>query len=115
MTTASPSRRERRHGGEYPDISISYELKYEKVPEFYVKFRADHAELYRRLLRNITRDEINNVAGKYSVEEIIGDNGPIFLQVRNNLQKQLDPYGVVIDQLGVMGASTNVIEAVAHQ
>jgi len=98
------------------DVSISYELKYEKVPEFYVKFRADHIENFTDgFLRNVTRDEINNVAGKYSVEEIMGDNGPIFLQVRNNLQKQLDAYGVVIDQLGVIGAPrppTNVIEAI---
>ena len=71
------------------DVSISYELKYEKVPEFYVKFRADHIENFTDgFLRNVTRDEINNVAGKYSVEEIMGDNGPIFLQVRNNLQKR---------------------------
>jgi regulator of protease activity HflC (stomatin/prohibitin superfamily) len=98
------------------DISISYELKFEKVPEFYVKFRADHIENFTDgFLRNITRDEINNVAGKYSVEQIMGDNGPIFQQVRDNLQKQLDPYGVVIDQLGVMGAPrppANVIDAI---
>jgi len=98
------------------DIYITYEIKYDKIPEFYVKFRSDRIQDFTEgYLRNVTRDEMNNVAGKYSVEQIMGENGPIFKQVKENLQANLAQYGIIIDNVGIMGAPRppqNVVEAI---
>jgi regulator of protease activity HflC (stomatin/prohibitin superfamily) len=87
------------------DVSLSYQLNYDKVPAFYVKFRADEIEKFTDgFMRNVARDAFNEVAGKYSVEQVMGDNGPILLAVRAKMKEQLEQYGIVIDQLGFIGA-----------
>lgn len=87
------------------DVSLSYQLNYDKVPQFYVKFRADDIEKFTDgFMRNVARDAFNEVAGKYSVEQIMGDNGPILMAVRVKMKEQLEQYGIVIDQLGFIGA-----------
>jgi regulator of protease activity HflC (stomatin/prohibitin superfamily) len=87
------------------DISLSYELSQDKVPYFYVKFRADKIDSFTDgYLRNIVRDTFNEEAGKYTVEQIMGDNGEMLKKVRASVQSQLDAYGVKIDQLGFIGA-----------
>lgn len=87
------------------DVSLSYQLNYDKVPAFYVKFRADDIEKFTDgFMRNVARDAFNEVTGKYSVEQVMGDNGPILLAVRAKMKEQLEQYGIVIDQLGFIGA-----------
>lgn len=87
------------------DVSLSYQLNYDAVPKFYVKFRADEIDKFTDgFMRNVARDAFNEVAGKYSVEQVMGDNGPILLAVRAKMKEQLEQYGVVIDQLGFIGA-----------
>jgi regulator of protease activity HflC (stomatin/prohibitin superfamily) len=87
------------------DISLSYELNQDKVPNFYVKFRADKIETFTDgYLRNVVRDTFNEQAGQYSVEDIMGDNGDLLKKVRASVQSQLEAYGVKIDQLGFIGA-----------
>src|SRR5512140_2528027 len=87
------------------DISLSYSLRPDRVPHFYVKFRNDNLEDFTHgFLRNVARDQCNETAGKYSVEQIMGDNGPFLAEVRDKLQKQVDPIGVVIEQFGFIGA-----------
>jgi regulator of protease activity HflC (stomatin/prohibitin superfamily) len=87
------------------DVSLSYQLSYDSVPKFYVKFRADDIEKFTDgFMRNVARDAFNEVAGKYSVEQIMGDNGPILMAVRAKMKEQLEQYGIVIDQLGFIGA-----------
>jgi regulator of protease activity HflC (stomatin/prohibitin superfamily) len=87
------------------DVSLSYQLNYDKVPAFYVKFRADDIEKFTDgFMRNVARDAFNEVAGKYSVEQVMGDNGPILTAVRGKMMEQLSQYGIVIDQLGFIGA-----------
>lgn len=87
------------------DISLSYELQQDKVPSFYVKFRADKIETFTDgYLRNIVRDTFNEEAGKYTVEQLMGDNGGLLKTVRASVQNQLEQYGVKVDQLGFIGA-----------
>ena len=87
------------------DISLSYSLKSELVPAFYVKFRNDNLDDFTHgFLRNVARDNFNETAGKYSVEQIMGDNGPFLAEVRAKLQKQVEGVGVVIEQFGFIGA-----------
>ena len=87
------------------DISLSYSLRSDKVPHFYVKFRNDNLDDFTHgFLRNVARDMFNETAGKYSVEQIMGDNGPFLAEVRDRLQKQVEAIGVVIEQFGFIGA-----------
>jgi regulator of protease activity HflC (stomatin/prohibitin superfamily) len=87
------------------DVSLSYQLNYDNAPQFYVKFRADDITSFTDgFMRNVARDSFNEVAGKYSVEQIMGDNGPILMAVRQKMKEQLGQYGIAIDQLGFIGA-----------
>jgi len=87
------------------DISLSYSLQAEKVPAFYVKFRSDDIDAFTHgFLRNVARDQFNETAGKYSIEQIMGDNGPFLAEVRRKLQTSMEPVGVVIEQFGLIGA-----------
>lgn len=87
------------------DVSVSYQLDYAKVPEFYVKFRADEIEKFTDgFMRNITRDAFNEAAGGYTVEQVMGDNAPLLRDVRKLVQQQLTQYGVTVEQLGFIGA-----------
>jgi regulator of protease activity HflC (stomatin/prohibitin superfamily) len=98
------------------DVSASYHLLPERVPAFYVQFRLDDIDKFTHgFLRNITRDQFNEVGGSYNIEQVMGDNGPFLLQVRAAVQKQLQPFGVQIDQLGFIGAPRppqNVIDSI---
>lgn len=87
------------------DISLAYSLQPEKVPAFYLKFRSDDLKLFTHgFLRNMARQTFDDVAGKYSVDSVMGDNAKFLAQVKVDLQSQLDPYGVHLDQFGFIGS-----------
>lgn len=98
------------------DVSLSYHLDADKVPAFYVKFRSDNLNRFTHgFLRNLARDEFNNHAGRYRIEQIMGDNAPFLLDVRTALQEAVRPIGVELDQFGIIGAPRPpdaVIEAI---
>jgi regulator of protease activity HflC (stomatin/prohibitin superfamily) len=102
------------------DISLAYHLDVSKLPAFYVKFRtADMATFTHGYLRSLTRDKFNEIAGRYTIAQIMGDNGPFLKEVREALQKDLDPFGVVLEsQFGIIGAPRpplSVVEAINQQ
>ncbi len=87
------------------DISLAYHLVDSKVPAFYVKFRSDDLKGFTHgFLRNLAREKFDNVAGKYKIEDIMGDNAQFLLETRKSLQGDLEPIGVVLDQFGFIGA-----------
>jgi len=88
------------------DVSLSYKIKAESVPHFFVEFRTDDlARFTHGYMHNVLRDMCNEAAGKYGVEDIYGPKKDLFLaDVRERFQKQLEPFGVIIVQLGFIGA-----------
>lgn len=88
------------------DISLSYALKPDKIPAFYVKFRNDDLEQFTHgFLRNVARDIFNEVASKYSVEDMYGGAKEEFLkEVRARLNESMKDVGVIIEQFGFIGA-----------
>lgn len=87
------------------DVSLSYNLTADKVPEFYVTFRNDDLDIFTHgYLHNVTRDQFNEVAGKYAIEQIMGDNEQFLKDVRERVQTQVSPIGVQIKQFGLIGA-----------
>lgn len=100
----------------FADISLSYHLAPEKVPAFYVKFRNDDIDQFTHgFLRNIARDTFDTHGGKYTIDQIMGNNAPFLADVRKDLQTALTPLGVELDQLGFIGSPRPpgaVIEAI---
>lgn len=87
------------------DISFSYSLKADKVPSFFVKFRHDDLVLFTHgFLKNVIRDKFTELAGKFSVEQNIGDKkDSILTAVRTAVQAEVENVGVVIEQFGFVG------------
>lgn len=88
------------------DISLSYSLSIEKLPAFYVKFRSDDLNQFTYgFLRSLMRDKFNEIAGRYTIGQIMGDNGPFLKEVKAALQADLEPIGVHLEsQFGFIGA-----------
>jgi regulator of protease activity HflC (stomatin/prohibitin superfamily) len=87
------------------DISIAYRIRDDKVPSFYVTFRNDDINKFTHgFMRNMAREKFDNAAGKYKIEQIMGDNATFLNEVRSELQKAMEPLGVQIDQFGFIGA-----------
>lgn len=87
------------------DVSLSYSLQPDKVPNFYVKFRSDDLDRFTHgFLRNVARDQFNEAAGKYAIEQIMGDNEQFIKEVRARVEKEIASIGVHIDQFGFIGA-----------
>lgn len=96
------------------DISLAYHLLSDKVPAFYVKFRSDDLNAFTHgFLRNLAREKFDNVAGRYKIEQIMGDNAPFLKETREMLQKDLDSVGVQLDQFGFIGAPRPPKEVIA--
>lgn len=87
------------------DVNLSYQLNISKVPAFYVKFRSDDLSTFTNgYMHNVARDAFNTEGGKYSIDQIMGDNASFIADVRKTLQEQLSPLGVELGQFGVIGA-----------
>lgn len=87
------------------DISLAYQLDAQKAPAFYTKFKADNLDTFTHgFLRNLAREKFDTAAGKYSIEQVMGDNANFLKEVRAGLQEELNPYGVTLTQFGFIGA-----------
>ena len=90
----------------FADVSLSYAIEPSKVPDFYVKYRANNLELFTHgILRDIVRNSLNEVASTYTVEDIYGEKKAQFLsQVEQQIQAKLTAVGVGVQQFGFIGA-----------
>jgi regulator of protease activity HflC (stomatin/prohibitin superfamily) len=90
----------------FSDVSLSYAIEPWKVPEFYVKYRANQLDSFTHgILRDIVRNSLNEVASTYNVEDIYGERKAEFLQkVQDMIQVKVTGVGVGIQQFGFIGA-----------
>lgn len=88
------------------DISFAYHLERDKVPAFYEKFRSDDLNTFTHgYLKSLIRDKFNEVGGRYTIAQIMGDNGPFLKEVRAAIQSDVTEIGVVMEsQFGFVGA-----------
>lgn len=87
------------------DFNLSYTLLAEKVPAFYIKFRNDDLAAFNNgFLHSVARTCINDTAGSYTIDQIMGDNGPWLKESQLCLDQKLDLYGVKIEQFGIIGS-----------
>lgn len=83
------------------DVSMGYQLAFDKVPAFYVKFRTEDMVAFTHgWLKNLVREKFDSVAGRYKVEDIMGDNARFLTEVRGLIAADLAPYGLEINQFG---------------
>jgi regulator of protease activity HflC (stomatin/prohibitin superfamily) len=87
------------------DVSLSYAIDPQKVPEFYVKYRVNDLDKFTHgILKDIVRNSLNEVASTYTLEDIYGENKAKFLrETRQRVQEQVTPVGVGIQQFGFIG------------
>jgi regulator of protease activity HflC (stomatin/prohibitin superfamily) len=87
------------------DISIAIQLDSSFVPVFYTKFpHSDLDEFTHGFMRNLARQKFDDAAGKFSVDQIMGDNSNFIKEARSTLQSEVEAMGVKIVQFGFVGA-----------
>jgi regulator of protease activity HflC (stomatin/prohibitin superfamily) len=87
------------------DVSLAFQLDPVGVPAFYVMFRSDNLETFvYGYLHNETRNAMNVIGGKYTVEDVMGEKlGQFIDEVEQRIQSRVSPYGVKIGQFGFIG------------
>jgi len=90
----------------YADVSLSYAIDPQRVPDFYVKYRVNDLDLFTHgILRDIVRNSLNEVASTYVVEDIYGEKKTEFLRkVEQQIQDKVANVGVGVQQFGFIGA-----------
>src|SRR5271165_6644410 len=90
----------------FADVSLSYAIDPQKVPDFYLKYRVSDLEAFTHgILRDIVRNSLNEVASTYTIEQIYGEQKADFLhKVQALIQEKVAPVGVQIQQFGFIGA-----------
>lgn len=91
------------------DVAIAFSLDASKVPDFYTKFLATSedvldAKFTNGYLRNQVRNCLNDLAGKYEIAQIMGDNAEFLNLTKKCIQDDVGKWGVTIDQFGLIGA-----------
>lgn len=88
------------------DISFAYHLEADKVPAFYEKFRSDDLNAFTHgYLKSLIRDKFNEVGGRYTIADIMGNNGPFLKEVHDAVAAEVSPFGVIMEaQFGFIGA-----------
>lgn len=86
------------------DIGLSYHLNEEEVYLIFCKYRKGIDEITNLFIKNYARDAINKVSSKMKVEELYGTEKEGFIdEVQNHLRRDLEPLGIVIDRLYLIG------------
>lgn len=86
------------------DISISYKIEGDKVPEIFVEFRKPIAQITDVYIRNDVRNAFNDYASKMRAVDILGPGKQVLLDsVKASLNRSLGPKGFVFENVGFVG------------
>jgi len=88
------------------DVAVSYALSAQRVPDFYVKFRADRIETFTHgFLRDTARNVVVAVGSEYTFDDVNGPKKEEFLdRIAKLLDTKVNVYGVGIQQFGLIGS-----------
>lgn len=97
------------------DVGISYSINAEKISTLFQKYRRGVNEITDVVIRNSVRDALNDVAATLTVEEAYSvKKAELFEQVKVIVQKDFAPFGIIIDNIYVIGTMrlpNNVVQA----
>lgn len=87
------------------DTSLSYQIEQEKIPQFYVKFLTEDLQSFSDgYLHNVARDCFNEHGGKYTIDQIMGDNAQFIKDVKVCIKDSVASLGVNVTQFGLITA-----------
>jgi regulator of protease activity HflC (stomatin/prohibitin superfamily) len=98
------------------DVSMSFELDGARVPALYQTFRTDVQAIARGFIRQAIRQSLQEVVGKEEIAAILGPKkAEVVTQTQAQLQKRLDPYGIMVKQftLNEFRAPKAVMDAIS--
>ena len=84
------------------DISMSFELRHDKVPFLYSTFRTDIETIQRGYLRQTIRQALQEVAGQEEIANILGPKkAETVAKTQAKLSKALEQYGIEVKQFSI--------------
>ena len=98
------------------DVSMSFELRGDKVPALYQTFRTDVQTISHGYIRQAIRQSLQEVVGNEEIAAILGPKkAEVVTRTQANLQKRLDPYGIDVRQftLNEFRAPKAVMDAIS--
>lgn len=98
------------------DVSMSFELSGDRVPQLYQTFRTDVETISHGYIRQAIRQSLQEVVGNEEIAAILGPKkAEVVTRTQANLQKRLDPYGIVVRQftLNEFRAPKAVMDAIS--
>ncbi|WP_396200800.1 prohibitin family protein [Gemmatimonas sp.] len=98
------------------DVSMSFELRGDKVPALYQTFRTDVETISHGYIRQAIRQSLQEVVGNEEIAAILGPKkAEVVTRTQANLQKRLDPYGIDVRQftLNEFRAPKAVMDAIS--
>ncbi|QJR36416.1 prohibitin family protein [Gemmatimonas groenlandica] len=98
------------------DVSMSFELRADKVPALYQTFRTDVETISHGYIRQAIRQALQEVVGNEEIAAILGPKkAEVVTRSQANLQKRLDPYGIDVRQftLNEFRAPKAVMDAIS--
>ena len=98
------------------DVSMSFELRPDKVPQLYQTFRTDVQTIAHGYIRQAIRQSLQEVVGNEEIAAILGPKkAEVVTRTQANLQKRLDPYGIEVRQftLNEFRAPKAVMDAIS--
>ena len=98
------------------DVSMSFELRPDRVPQLYQTFRTDVQTISHGYIRQAIRQSLQEVVGNEEIAAILGPKkAEVVTRTQANLQKRLDPYGIDVRQftLNEFRAPKAVMDAIS--
>jgi prohibitin 2 len=84
------------------DVSMSFELRAEKVPYLYQSFRTDIGMIQAGYLRQTIRQALQEVVGQEEIANILGPKkAEVVSRTQMRLSKALEVYGVEVKQFSI--------------
>lgn len=86
------------------DVSLSYQIVMQKVPDIFVELRQDANYITHNYMRGKVRDAINRTASKMKVTDIFGEGKEkLLLDSKKELERELGDKGFIIDMIAFTG------------
>ena len=98
------------------DISMSFELRPDKVPALYQTFRTDVQTISHGFIKQAIRQSLQEVVGNEEIAAILGPKkAEVVSRTQTLLQKKLDGYGIIVRQftLNEFRAPKAVMDAIS--
>jgi len=86
------------------DVSLSYQIERDKIPEIFVELRQDADYITHTYMRSKVRDAINRIGSTMKITDIFGEGKQrLLIEAKKELDEELGHKGFVIDMIAFAG------------